>query len=308
VTWCDDNVLSAPDSKYGRLQRACLELLREHHRKGDIPTNGRFLFYELEQRGVIPKKYDGINPSTGKKWARTPLQDVSVATMHLRESGLVPWSWIEDESRTLTEWRYADTVIDYLINTIPRARIDLWAGELPPLIICESRATMGVLRNLAYEYLTPITSTGGQCGGFIVTDIVPLLKGNDRHVRYIGDCELRGPADQIEQNTKRYIEEHTGRTFEPGEWIKIALTEQQVKASPRLRRLAITKLDKRCKPPKEYEAIECEALGQGVLVRMIHKHLDTLLLEPFDVVRERERLQREPAHKALLRIRRKARP
>src|SRR5262249_50077382 len=68
--------LSGADSKDGRLQRACLELLREHYRKGDIPTNGRFLFYELEQRGVIPKKYDGINPKTGKPYARTPLQDV----------------------------------------------------------------------------------------------------------------------------------------------------------------------------------------------------------------------------------------
>jgi len=86
----DDVRLSAPDTKIGRLQRDCLDLLREHNRKGEIPTNGRFLFYELEQRGVIPKKYDGINPKTGNKFARTPLQDVSVATMHLRESGLIP--------------------------------------------------------------------------------------------------------------------------------------------------------------------------------------------------------------------------
>jgi hypothetical protein len=301
----DDARLSAPDTKHGRLQRACLELLREHHRKGDIPTNGRFLFYELEQCGVIPKKYDGINPDSGKKWARTPLQDVSVATMRLRESGLIPWDWIEDESRTLTEWRYADTVIDYLLDTIPLARIDLWAGELPSLIIFESRAAMGVSRDLAGEYLTPITATGGQCGGFLVTDVVPLLKGNNRRVLYVGDCELRGPADQIEHNTKRYIEKHTSRTFGPGEWTKIALTEQQVKASPRLRRLAITKVDKRCKPPKEYEAIECEALGQGVLVRLIRKHLDSLLPEPLDVVREREHVQRERAHAALLRIRRR---
>src|SRR5262249_19214516 len=28
---------------------------------------------------VIPKKYDGINPKTGKKLAHTPLQDVSVS-------------------------------------------------------------------------------------------------------------------------------------------------------------------------------------------------------------------------------------
>jgi len=299
----DDVRLSAPDTKIGRLQRACLDLLREHNRKGEIPTNGRFLFYELEQRGVIPKKYDGINPKTGNKFARTPLQDVSVATMHLRESGLIPWHWIEDESRQLHEWRYADTVINYLIDTIPTARIDLWADKPPPLILFESRASAGVCRSLAYEYLTPIAATGGQCGGFIVTEIVPLLTGKSRRVLYVGDCELRGPADQIEQNTKRYIEEHTGRTFGPGEWTKIALTEQQVNANVRLRRLADTKLDHRYRPAKPYRAIECEALGQGVL--FIREHLDSLLPEPLYVVRERERVQRERARVALLPIRRR---
>ena len=98
---------------------------------------------------------------------------------------------------------------------------------------------MGVLRDLAY--LCPITTTNGQSGGFIVTDIVPLLRGN-REVLYVGDHELRGPADQIEQNTKRYIEKHTGRIFGPDEWTKIALTEQQVRASKRLQGLAIAKL------------------------------------------------------------------
>lgn len=161
---------------------------------------------------------------------------------------------------------------------------------------------MGVLRNLASEYLTPITATNGQSGGFIVTDIAPELTDN-RRVLYVGDCELRGPADQIEQNTKGYIEEHTGgRTFGPGEWTKVALTEHQVNASARLRRLAITKLDKRCKPPKTYEAVECEALGQGVLVRLIRKHLDDLLPEPLDIVREHEREQREKARRLLLRL------
>ena len=146
------DLLSSGDTKVGRLQRACLDLLREHKRAGDIPTNGRFLFYELEQRGVVPKKYDGINPATGKKWARSPMQDVSVATMQLRESGQIPWDWIEDETRTLSRWRYADNVLQYLRDTVDLARIDLWAGEEPPLPICESRATAGVLSDLAYEY------------------------------------------------------------------------------------------------------------------------------------------------------------
>ena len=283
--------LSAPESKAGRLQRACLELLQEHKRNGDIPTNGRFLFYELEQRGVIPKKYEGLK--------RTPLQDVSGATMRLRELGLVPWNWIEDETRTLSQWRYADSVLDFLRDTVPAARIDLWDGAEPPLIINESRATMGVLRDLAYQqYLCPTTATNGQCGGFPVTDIVPLLMG-EREVLYIGDFELRGPADQIEANTRRYIEAHTGRDFSLGGWTKIALTKEQVEARPELRNLAITKLDKRNKPAKEYEAIECEAIGQGVLVRLIREHLDSLLLEPLNDVLEREREERRAALRRL---------
>ena len=194
------------------MQRACLKLLHEHKRKGDIPTNGHFVFYELEQRGVIPKNYDGVNPKTGQKWARTPLQDVSVALMHLRERDLIPWHWIEDETRSLDSWRYADSVADYMKDTVNRARIDLWQGEEPPLLLCEARTTKGVLRDLTYQYLVPVTATNGQSGGFIVTDIVPKLMGT-RQVLYVGDFELRGPADQIEANTKRYIEEHTGRTF-----------------------------------------------------------------------------------------------
>lgn len=297
--------LSKAESKAGRLQRVCLDLLREHERAGDIPTNGQFLFYELEQRGVIPKKYEGINPATGKKWARSPMQDVSVATMKLRESGQIPWHWIEDETRSLSKWRYAESVLQYLRDTIDRVRVDLWAGEEPPLLLCKSRATAGVLSDLAYEYLTPVTATSGQCGGFIVTDIAPLLRVR-RKVLYVGDHELRGPADQIEANTRRVIEKHTGRKFVVGEdWIKIALTERQVKASVRLQRLAIPKLDKRYKPPKPYEAIECEALGQGVLTRLIRRHLDSLLPEPIGSVRVREQEQREQMHTALARLARR---
>jgi hypothetical protein len=227
--------------------------------------------------------------------------------MHLRRVGLVPWWWIEDETRSLTEWRYADSVADYVTDAVDRARIDLWGGELPPLIICEARATMGVLRDLAYQYLVPITATNGQCGGFIITDIVPVLR-NDRKVLYIGDLELRGPADQIEANTRRYIEEHAGRKFViGGDWVKIALTEEQAQADPRLQGLAITKLDKRNKPAKEYEAIECEAMGQGVLVRLIRDTLDAILPKPLADVLAREQAQRAKVRAALLRIARSAR-
>jgi hypothetical protein len=300
----DTAKLSAPESKRGRLQRACLELIRQHERDDALPTNGRFIFYELEQAGSIPKTYLDEH---GRKKARQPAQDVSDALMALRRAGLVPWAWIVDETRELTEWEYATSVYEYALEATDRARIDCWGGKLPPLIICESRATKGVLERIAGHYLCPIVATGGQCGGFIVTDIVPLLEDNDRDVLYIGDCEIGGPADQIEANTRRYIEEHAGRTFTTKSWSRVALTREQVNRNPRLRELKIQKLDRRYKPPRPYEAIECEAVGQVALERMLRGRLDALLPEPLEDVRVREEEQRANLRAALRRLGRRRR-
>jgi hypothetical protein len=293
------DTLSAPETKRGRLQQACLDLLQQHERDGAIPTNGRFVFYELEQLGKIPKHYLDEH---GRERARTPAQDISDATMRLRQIGLVPWWWILDESRDVTVPRYADTVYQYVLDTVGLARIDCWGGQLPPLIICEARATRGVLERIAYKYLCSITATGGQCGGHIVNEIVPLLQGNNRKVLYIGDCEVGGPGDQIEANTRAYIERYTGRTFTSKTWIKVALTVEQINRSPRLRGLIINKVDRRYKPPRYYQAIECEAVGQVALERMLRARLDALLPEPLADVLVREEQQRKEMLRALAKI------
>jgi hypothetical protein len=298
----DESALSSPDSKAGRLQRASLGLIRQHERDDALPTNGRFVFYELEQASAIPKHYLDEH---GRKRARQPAQDISDALMVLRRIGLVPWEWIRDETRELTEWQYAASVYDYVLESIEDARIDCWAGKPPPLTICEARATKGVLERITARLLCPITATNGQCGGFIVTEIVPLLIGNERPVLYIGDCEVSGPADQIEANTRRTIEEHSGRVFTPETWSRVALTREQVNRNPRLRSLVIDKLDRRYKPPRPYQAIECEAVGQVVLERMLRARLDALLPEPLADVLEREEEQRAKLRRMLAKLRRR---
>jgi hypothetical protein len=291
--------LSAPESKRGRLQQACLDLLQQHKRDGAIPTNGRFVFYELEQQGVIPKHYlDG----QGRKRARSPAQDISDALTVLRKIGLVPWWWLKDETCELTEWSYAASVYEYVVEKVKYARIDCWGGDLPPLIICEARATAGVLERICRECLAPITATGGQKIGHIVNEIVPLLKGNDRKVGYIGDCEVGGPADQIEANTRNVIEKYSGRVFTPETWQRIALTRVQVNRSPRLRKLVIEKIDRRYEPPRAYEAIECEAVGQVTLENLLSKWLEAQLPEPLADVLVREEQQRAKIRRALARI------
>jgi hypothetical protein len=73
----------------------------------------------------------------------------------------------------------------------------------------------------------------------------------------------------------------------------VALTPEQVTRSPRLRRLTIDKVDRRYKPPRPYNGIECEAVGQAMLEQMLRRVLDGLLPEPLEVVRVREQRERK---------------
>jgi hypothetical protein len=100
-----EHLLSKPDSKAGRLQRACLRLIAEHQRDGAIPTSIRFMFYELVSRSVVPKQY---LDEDGKLKGRQPSNDISDAMTHLRERGIVPWAWIVDETRSLASWGYGE--------------------------------------------------------------------------------------------------------------------------------------------------------------------------------------------------------
>ena len=277
--------LSSPNSKRGQLQRACLDLLKEHEADGSIPTSLRFLFYELVGRGEIPKAYR--NPD-GTEKSRKPSQDISVAVTHLRELGLVPWEWIVDETRGLTEWAYGETVVDYMRQMVDCARIDLWDGEPPPLILCESRSLSGVLKNVATRYLASIASTNGQTGGFLHTDIGPAVRGG-RRVIYLGDLDYAG--GHIENNTRRVLEEHGDL-----EWTRLAITDVQVqeRGLP-----TISKPDHRFKPARYFDAVETEALNQGEIQRLLTERLDDMLPEPLWVVRRRENEQRVPVQETL---------
>jgi hypothetical protein len=166
----NEALLSKSQTKAGRLQRAVLGLLHDHRDRGELPTSNRFLFYELVQR-ILDK-------TKTRQKGRGADQDLSDASKRLRDAGLVPWGWIVDETRSLDSWVFADTVAEYLKNEVDTARIDCWAGEPPPLLICESRTFGGVLRRgLAAEYLCPVTATNGQVGGFPAHERRPDPRG-----------------------------------------------------------------------------------------------------------------------------------
>jgi hypothetical protein len=273
--------LSGADTKARRRQRAVLELMREHERDGALPTSGRFVFYELEQRGVVSKEQ-------GKDGERTASQDISDALMHLRERNIIPWEWVEDETRTLIEWDHAETVAVYMRGQLTRARLNPWRGP-PPLVLVESRSLAGVLRNIAYGYVCPITSTNGQVGGHLHTDVGPLMArssgdGVHRRVVYLGDHDHQG--GQIEANTRRVLADIVGRELD---WQRVAITAEQI-AERGL--TPIRKRDRRYEPARWHDAWETEALGQQTVIVLVRDALDALLPAPLDAVRAREREER----------------
>jgi hypothetical protein len=255
-------------------------LLREHEADGALPTSIRFLFYELLDRGVVPKVY---RRPDGTLRPRTPSQDVSDAVNVLRESALIPWDWIVDETRTLYSWRYATTVYNYVEETLPLARIDLWDGAPPPLILCESRSLAGVLRRIAQDYLCPIAATNGQVGGFLHTEVAPLIAGAEiRRVLYLGDLDLSG--GHIEANTRNVLE-----AYAPLDWARVAITHAQVEQHGFEVK---TKTDHRYKDVAVHSAVETEALGQTEIMRLLTAALEERVSERLSVVREREEQQR----------------
>jgi hypothetical protein len=280
--------LSAPTSKAGRLQRACLALLQEHEADGMLPTSGRFLWYELVQRQpqLVAKDQARGHPGV----SRGIDQDVNDALMHLRRTGVVPWDWIDDETRTMYMYSGYASIAVGVQARVETVRLDPWAGEPEPLLLTESRSLAGVLQQVAADYCCSMASTNGQVGGFLHTVIVPVLREQQR-VLYLGDLDLAG--GQIEANTRQVLERAT-----PLRWERLALTPEQVERYG-LRPLVIVKRDRRYTDGRPHEAVETEALSQRVIVELVQARLDELLPAPLKDVLVREQRQRAAVRKRL---------
>lgn len=90
-----------------------------------------------------------------------------------------------------------------------------------------------------------MAATNGHCGGFLVTDVAPLLDGDERRVVSLGDWDLAGGL--IETGTRRTVDQHLGRRVA---WERVALTPEQIEThDPPLPRI-VKRDNRRCKGPR----------------------------------------------------------
>ena len=269
-------------SKIGRLRNALMQLLAEHEADGMLPTSARFLFYELIQRALLSKERRG---------ARRPDQNMNDALIDLRESEQIPWDWIADETRSIRYHLCYRSIKDGLKAKLPYVRLDPWSGA-SPLILTESRSLAGVLDNLCARFCVNIAATNGQCGGFLHTDVIPILNDGDR-LLYPGDFDLAG--NDIEANTRRVLEREVGHL----RWERLALTREQVEEYDLP---VIIKHDRRFADGGAHEAVETEALSQRIIVEIVRSRLEELLPEPLESVHEREAEERQAIEQLLTQL------
>ena len=279
-------------TKIQRVMDDCLAVFREHEgQEYGLPTNPRFVAYEMEQQGkaVKPDPAD-TRPNKRRSHGWPPgFQDVQDAILRLREEGIIPWGWVSDADRRLVVFSHAPTVAGYMAARLDEARINPWHPGLPPLVLTEAKGLADVLANPVSAYACPITGLKGQAGkGYLITQVAPrLLAGNDREVLYLGDLDKSGT--EIEQNARRVLERAAGREIT---WERIGLTEAQTEGIE-----PIWKVDGRDHTGRW--AWEVESLGQAAAVRLVLGALDARLPEPLGRVLERERAEREEVRRLL---------
>ena len=142
--------LSRPGSKSRGLQDIVLAELRAREERDrqreetgeperELPTSIRFLYYVLEQMGVLSKQT--AVRTDGKKGRRSD-QDLQDAVTHLREHGIVPWDWIVDESRSYASNSLYDSLGERVTAALEYGHINPWRGTERPILT--DRGALGV--------------------------------------------------------------------------------------------------------------------------------------------------------------------
>jgi hypothetical protein len=80
------------------------------------------VFYELEQVGLAMKPDPGDQRRNRRRSIGWPpgQQDITDAVTHLRDKGVVPWSWIADEERQIYVWDQSIAAGPVEPATLPR--------------------------------------------------------------------------------------------------------------------------------------------------------------------------------------------
>jgi hypothetical protein len=146
------------------------------------PLTVRGVCYRLFNRKLIP----GMETKHTKR--------VSEA-LTARERGMIPWSWIVDETRQITRYASWDDPDAFIEDKLREYRRDWWEGQPERVFIVSEKGTVsGILRPVIAEFAVPWVVFHGFGSASAVNLLAAITAADERPLTllYVGDHDPSG--------------------------------------------------------------------------------------------------------------------
>jgi hypothetical protein len=185
--------------------------------KAAKPITGRGVGYKLFVRGLIPSM------------GNADMQRVYRLLREARERGIIPWSWIVDETRELERVATWDNPAEYAEATVRDYRRDYWNQQPVRVEVWSEKGTVrGVLAPVLNDYAVGFRVAHGFGSATMTHDASTDDDGRPLIILYVGDWDPSGLC-MSEHDLPRRFEKYGGDHIDPR---RIALTEKHLASLP----------------------------------------------------------------------------
>lgn len=256
-----------------RLHQALYDLLANDH-----PMTVRQVFYRAVSAGIVPKTEAAYKNSVGR------------SLVAMRRSGVLPWSWIADNTRWQRKPTTYSTMEQALERTARCYRRALWDNQEAYVEVwTEKDALAGVLLDVTREWDVPLLVTKGFSSVSYLYEAAQTIAatGKPAYLYYFGDHDPSGiHIDRSIEKQLREMAPDAEIHFE-----RVAVKEAQITALG-LPTRPTKRTDSRAKTFKG-ESVEVDAIPPATLRQMvrtcIEQHVDRRQLDITRLAEARER-------------------
>jgi len=207
-------------SKKGRgMAQRSLDLIEAMYAKAEAahPITGRGIGYKLFAAGLIPSM------------AKPEMQRVYRLLREARERGIIPWSWIVDENRSLERTPTWADPAEYARCVARSYRRDFWDQQPVRCVVWSEKGTVrGVLGPVLDHYAVGFRVMHGFSGATTVYDVSQDDDGRSLVALYVGDYDPSGMFMSEEDLPKR-LSDYGGNHITVR---RVALTREHVRELP----------------------------------------------------------------------------
>jgi hypothetical protein len=179
------------------------------------PATVRAVCYRLFVRNLI----DNMGKNETSK--------ISRALTTARERGMISWSWIVDETRSVEAWQGWTDPDAFVREQLDGYRRDWWQDQPQRLLVISEKATIGgVLRPVLSRYAAEFLVLHGFGSATALNDLAKLSISDPRPLTllYVGDHDPSG-RHMSDVDIPERLERYGGRA----DLIRLAVTPEQIR-------------------------------------------------------------------------------